>query len=94
MLTNFRPLYSTYICKYIHTYIQTYRAAQVALVVKNLLANAGDFKRRMFDPWVGKIPWRRVRQPTPVFMPGESHGRRSLVGMVYRVAESNTTEAT
>ena len=33
-----------------------------------------------FDPWVGKIPWRRKWQPTPVFLPGESHGERSLVG--------------
>ena len=31
-----------------------------------------------FDPWVGKIPWRRTWQPTPVFLPGESHGQRSL----------------
>ena len=37
-------------------------------------------KRCGFDPWVGKIPWRRERQPTPVFLPGESHGKRSLVG--------------
>ena len=35
-------------------------------------------KRPRFDPWVGKIPWRRERQPTPVFLPGESHGQRSL----------------
>ena len=28
----------------------------------------------MFDPWVGKIPWRRERLPTPVFWPGEFHG--------------------
>ena len=33
-----------------------------------------------FTPWVGKIPWRRKWQPTPVFLPGESHGRKSLVG--------------
>ena len=33
-----------------------------------------------FDPWFGKIPWRRKRQPTPVFLPAESHGQRSLVG--------------
>ena len=33
-----------------------------------------------FDPWVWKIPKRRAWQPTPVFLPGESHGRRSLVG--------------
>ena len=34
----------------------------------------------MFDPWIGKIPWRRKWQPTPVFLPGKSHGRRNLVG--------------
>ena len=37
-------------------------------------------KRPGFDPWVGKIPWSRAWQSTPVFLPGESHGRRSLVG--------------
>ena len=37
-------------------------------------------KRRGFDPWIGKIPWRRAEQPTPVLLPGESHGQRSLVG--------------
>ena len=37
-------------------------------------------RRRQFDPWVGKSPWRRVWQPTPVFLPGESHGQRSLAG--------------
>ena len=33
-----------------------------------------------FSPWVRKIPWRRAWQPTPVFLPGESHGQRSLAG--------------
>ena len=33
-----------------------------------------------FDPWVGKIPWRRQWHPTPVLLPGQSHGWRSLVG--------------
>ena len=47
------------------------RASQVALVVKNLPANAEDIRHR-FNPWVGKIPWRRAPQPTPVFLPGES----------------------
>ena len=37
-------------------------------------------KRRGFHSWVGKIPWRRARQPTPVILPGESHGQRSLAG--------------
>ena len=38
------------------------------------------YKRCGFDPWVRKIPWRRARQPTSVFLPGESHGQRSPVG--------------
>ena len=37
-------------------------------------------KTRGFNPWVGKIPWRRAWQPTPVSLPRESHGQRSLVG--------------
>ena len=37
-------------------------------------------KRRGFDPGVGKIPWRRAWQPTPVFLPGEPQGQRSLAG--------------
>jgi len=34
----------------------------------------------LFNPQFGKIPWRRKWLPTPVFLPGESHGQRSLVG--------------
>ena len=37
-------------------------------------------KRLWFESWVGKIPWRRAWQPTPVFLPRESHGQRSLAG--------------
>ena len=37
-------------------------------------------KKRGFDPWVGKIPWRRAWQPTPEFLLGESPGQRSLAG--------------
>ena len=37
-------------------------------------------KRRGFDPWIKKIPWRPAQQPTPVFLPGESHGQRRLEG--------------
>ena len=37
-------------------------------------------KRPGFDPWSGKIPWRREWQPTPVFLSGQSHGQRSLAG--------------
>ena len=54
-------------------------ASQVELVVKNLLASAGD-DVMWFNPWVGKVLWRRAWQSTPVFLPGESHGQRSLAG--------------
>ena len=69
-------------------------SSQVALVVKSLPGNAGD-KRLRFDLWVGKIPWRRARQPTLVFLPGASHGQSSLSGYrIHRISESDTTEAT
>ena len=58
----------------------TLGASQVVLVVENLPVSAEDIKRCGFDPWVGKVPWRRAQQPTPVFSPGETHGQRSLVG--------------
>ena len=46
-----------------------------------------------FDPWVGKIPWRRKLQPTPVFLSRESYGWESLVGYSPRgCKESDTTE--
>lgn len=37
-------------------------------------------RRPWLDPWAGKIPWRRAWQPTSVFLPEESRGRRNLVG--------------
>ena len=50
-------------------------------------------KRCGFNPWVGKIPWRRAGQPTPLFLPGESHEQRSLVGYSPQgCKESDTTE--
>ena len=36
-------------------------------------------RRRRFDPWVGKMPWRRKRQRTPLFLPGKSQGQRNLL---------------
>ena len=46
-----------------------------------------------FDPWVGKIPWRRQWQPTMILLPGKSHGRRSLVSYsTWDCKESDTTE--
>ena len=69
--------------------------SQVALVVKNLLTNAGKHKSFRFDPRVEKIHWRRKWQPSPVFLPGEYHGQRSLAGYSpWGHKESDTTEAT
>ena len=44
-------------------------------------------KRQGFDPWVRKILWRRVQQPTPEFLPGKFHRHRSLVGYIPWVAK-------
>ena len=49
-------------------------------MVKNLTAMQEIWVRSEFDPWVGKIPWRREWQPTLVFLPGEFHEERRLVG--------------
>ena len=55
--------------------------------------SACQCKRCEFDPWVRKIPWRRKRQPTPVFLPGKFHGQRSLAGYSPQDhKESDTTE--
>ena len=65
-------------------------ASQVALVVKNPPANAGDIREYGFDPWVGNIPWRREYQPTTGFLPGESHVRGTWRDTVHKVAKSQT----
>ena len=58
---------------------------------KNLPAKCKRRKRRRFHPWVRKIPWRRAWQPTPVFLPGESHGNRGAwQATVHRVINSRT----
>ena len=50
-------------------------------------------RRSRLDPWVGRIPWRRKWQSTPVFLPGESDGQRSLVGhSPWACKESDTTK--
>ena len=62
-------------------------ASRAAQTVKNLPA--------VQETWVGKMPWRRARQPTPVFLPGESHRQRSLTGYGPQGhKELNTTEVT
>ena len=63
-----------YIYTHTHTHTHTHWASQLVLVVKNLLVNAGGITD------LGSIPWKKKWQPTPVFLSGESHGQRSLVG--------------
>ena len=46
-------------------------------------------ERHGFNPWIGKIPWRRERQPTPIFLSGEFHGQRS-----HRAADRQTRLST
>ena len=65
-------------------------ASQAAPVVKNPPC---QYRRRRLDPWVGKIPWKRKWQPTPVFLPGASPGQRSLAGYSpWAHKEPDTTE--
>ena len=61
-------------------------------MVKKPVANAGDIRDSGLIPGSGS-PWKRAWQPTPVFLPGESHGQRSLVGYSpCGCKESNITE--
>ena len=56
---------------------------------------ACQYRRHGFSPWVRKIPWRRQWQPTPVFLPGESHGPGCLMGYSsWGRKELDTTEHT
>ena len=65
-------------------------ASQMVLVIKNLPANVGDSG---FDPWLKKVPWGRKWQHAPVFLPGEAHGQKTLVGYSsWGYKESETTE--
>ena len=59
----------------------------VVQMEKNLPA----MQRPWFDPWIGKILWRRAWQPTPVFLPAESHGQRSLAGYSQQSHEESDT---
>ena len=83
-------VYSKVIQLYTHTHTHTLTNMDFPgdSVGKESACNVGD-------PWVGKIPWRRAWQPTPVFLPGESHRQKSLAGYgLWCPKESDTTEAT
>ena len=71
------------------TFTRVISASLIAQSIKNLPA--------MQETWVQflgqKIPWRRKRQPTPVLLPGESHGQRSLAGYSPWACKSRTLES-
>ena len=77
-----------YVCIYVHTY--TYMGLPGASDGKESACNAWD---QGSIPGLGKIPWRRKCQPSPVFLPGEFHGQGSLAAYSpWDHRESDTTE--
>ena len=75
--------------------ISLLQAFQVVLVVENPPTNERDVRDMSSVPALGRFPWRRGWQPTLVFLPGESHGQRSLVGYSpWGCKELDMTEAT
>ena len=78
---TYKPHFDTSVCQFL--------SSLVAQTVKHLPTMR---KTTGFNPWVRKISWRSKWQPTPVFLPGKSHGRRSLVGYCpWGCKESDTT---
>ena len=83
---HLKTLILLYILMGIHIYTLTH-------LHKDFPSSNSWWRRSGFDPWVGKILWRRDRQCTPIFFPGESHGQRSLAGYSpWGRKESDTTE--
>ena len=67
----------------------------MVLVGKETASQCRRCERCEFNPWVRRIPWKRAWQPTPVFLSGESHGERSLMGYSpLGCKESDMTETT
>ena len=62
-----------YICTHIYSFSLMLSRSRICLQCR-------IHRRCSFHPWVGKIPWRRKWQPTPVFLPGKSYGQRSQAG--------------
>ena len=66
-------------------------ASHVALVIKKkFTCQCRRYLRCRFNPSVGKIPWRRKWQPTPVVFPGKFHGQKNLTATVHKVTKSRT----
>ena len=67
-------------------------ATEGASLVTQMVRVCLQCRRPEFNPWVRKIPWRRKWQPTLVFLPGKSHGQRSLVGYSPRRVTKSWTQ--
>ena len=64
----------------------------MASLVAQMRNNLPAMQEMGFNPWVGKLPWGREQLPTPVLLPGDLHGQRSLVGCsAWGCKESDTT---
>ena len=63
-------------------FINIYQHSSSKLLPRWLSGNESAYqcRRHRFKPWIREIPWRRKRKPTPVFLPGQSQGQRSLAG--------------
>ena len=76
-----------------HSKIFTAYGSLLASLVAQTVKNLPVMRETGFNSWVGKSPWRRDWLPTPVFLPGKSHGQRSLAGYSpWGHKESDTTE--
>ena len=82
-------------------FIISSKSSHLWLTAPKTGAFPGDYgdrwlRKHQFDPWVGKIPWRRKRHPSSVFLPGKSHWQRSLAGSMgsQRVGFNWVTEHT
>ena len=81
-----------YIYIYTHIYTHTYIHTGIPkwLSSKESACQFRRHRRREFDPWVGKIAWRKGWQPTPIFLPGKFHGQRTWWATVHEVTKSWT----
>ena len=62
----------------------------ILLLISGVSLVTWQCRRHKFDPWAGRTPWRKKWQPTPVLLPGKSHGQRSLAITVHKIAKSWT----
>ena len=70
----------TFTCIHRYKHVYTHMGFPDGTSGKELACQCRRCKRHWFNLWVGKIPWRMPWQPSPVFLPGESCGQRSMVG--------------